>query len=64
MGLHGGGVCTENLVRIELVMESRHACGDDRADLPGPQPANLFETDTKYGDILALSEHIAGREDV
>jgi hypothetical protein len=32
-------VCTENLVRIELVMESRHACGDDRADLSGPQRA-------------------------
>jgi hypothetical protein len=32
-------VCTENLVRIELMMESRHACGDDRADFPGPQAA-------------------------
>ena len=28
-------VCTENLVRIELAMESRHAWGDDRPDLPG-----------------------------
>ena len=33
-------VCTENLVRIELVMESRHAWGDDRPDLPGPQPSS------------------------
>jgi hypothetical protein len=29
--------CTENLIHIELVMKSRHACCDDRADLPGPQ---------------------------
>jgi hypothetical protein len=30
-------VCAENLLRIELVMKSRHACSDDRADLTGPQ---------------------------
>ena len=30
-------VCTENLIRIELVMESRHAGGDDRLDFLGPQ---------------------------
>jgi hypothetical protein len=26
-------MCTKNLVRIELVMKSRHDCDDDRADL-------------------------------
>ena len=39
VGLDPEAVCTENLVRIELVMESRHAWGDDRPDLPGPQPS-------------------------
>ena len=29
----------QTIVRIEMVMRSRHACGDDRPDLPGPQPA-------------------------
>ena len=32
-------VCTKNLIRIELVMKSRHAGGDDRLDFPGPQSA-------------------------
>jgi DNA-binding transcriptional ArsR family regulator len=31
-------VCAENLVRIELVTESLHACGDDRADTPALEP--------------------------
>jgi NAD(P)-dependent dehydrogenase (short-subunit alcohol dehydrogenase family) len=31
-------VCTENLVGIELMTESRHACGDDRADSAVPEP--------------------------
>jgi hypothetical protein len=32
-------VRTENLIRIELVMKSRHAGNDDRLDFPGPQSA-------------------------
>jgi hypothetical protein len=31
-------VCTENLIRIELVRESPQAGDDDRADPPGLEP--------------------------
>jgi hypothetical protein len=44
---NGEPVRTENLIRIELVMKSRHAGGDDRLDFFGPQPA---------GSILQVQE--------
>ena len=34
----GTTVCTESFIRIELVMKSRHAGGDDRPGFPGSQP--------------------------
>ena len=33
-----GGVCTENLVRFDLMTESLNVGGDGRADYPSPEP--------------------------
>ena len=60
-------VCTENLVRIETLMESRHAWGDDRADLPGPQPAGgtrqVQEPELERLPAVDLTHHDLSRGD-
>jgi hypothetical protein len=45
-------LCTENLARIELMMKSGHACGDDHAD-----PA---ETITIASATTSIAEHLIG----
>jgi hypothetical protein len=54
-------VRTENLVRIELVMESRHACGDDRADLPLNLLAGLVKSNSRLeAENAAVRQQLIG----